>query len=309
MRGSVTKETLVTNILLKLVGFDTTANERRSLLNQRGFIFMAIDLNNKVVLITGASSGFGEDAARLFAKEGCKVVLAARRLERLQSLAEDIQNEGGEALAIPVDVNEPAEIAVMVETTLDLYGKIDILFNNAGFGSMNWFENLKPERSIETVVRVNLIGTMLVTRAVIPHMLKRYEGHIINMGSVASLISPPLLTAYAASKYGVRAFTDALRREVAPFGIKVSGIYPGPAATEFGKQLEKTRSRETINNFIDVRMTSEYVASRVVDVAKRPRRSLVIPWWFRVITMFDTLFPVLVDWILYWFSKRNHDLD
>ena len=270
---------------------------------------MSRSIQGKVVLITGASSGFGEDAARLFAKEGCKVVLAARRLERLQSLAEDIQNEGGEALAIPVDINEPAEIAVMVETTLDLYGKIDILFNNAGFGSMNWFENLKPERSIETVVRVNLIGTMLVTRAVIPHMLKRYQGHIINMGSVASLISPPLLTVYSASKYGVRAFTDALRREVAPFGIKVSGIYPGPAATEFGKQLEKTRSRETINNFIDVRMTSQYVASRVVDVAKRPRRSLVIPWWFRVVTMFDTLFPVLVDWILYWFSKKNHDLD
>jgi short-subunit dehydrogenase len=107
----------------------------------------------------------------------------------------------------------------------------------------------------------------------------------------------------------VRAFTDALRREVAPFGIKVSGIYPGPAATEFGKQLEKTRSRDTINKFIDVRMTSKYVASRVVDVAKRPRRSLVIPWWFRVITTFDTLFPVVVDWILYWFSKKNHELD
>ena len=270
---------------------------------------MASSLQGKVVLITGASSGFGEDAARLFAKEGCKVVLAARRLERLQSLVADIQNEGGEALAIPVDINEPAEIELMVQTTLDLYRKIDILFNNAGFGSMNWFENLKPERSIETVVRVNLIGTMLVTRAVIPHMLKRYEGHIINMGSIASLISPPLLTAYSASKYGVRAFTDALRREVAPFGIKVSGIYPGPAATEFGKQLEKTRSRETINNFIDVRMTSQYVASRVVDVAKRPRRSLVIPWWFRIITMFDTLFPVVVDWILYWFSKKNHELD
>jgi short-subunit dehydrogenase len=270
---------------------------------------MASSLQGKVVLITGASSGFGENAARLFAKEGCKVVLASRRLERLQTLAANIQNEGGEALAIPVDINEPAEIELMVQTTLDLYRKIDILFNNAGFGSMNWFEKLDPERNIETIIRVNLIGTMLVTRAVLPHMLKRYEGHIINMGSVASLISPPLLTSYTASKHGVRAFTDSLRREVAPFGIKVSGIYPGPAATEFGKQLERTRSRDTINKFFDIRMTSQYVASRVVDVAKRPRRSLVIPWWFRVITTFDTLFPVIVDWILYWFSKKNHELD
>ena len=270
---------------------------------------MTASLQGKVVLITGASSGFGEDAARLFAKEGCKVVLASRRLERLQTLAAEIQNEGGEALAIPMDINEPAEIELMVQTTIDVYRKIDILFNNAGFGSMNWFEKLKTERSIETIVRVNLIGTMLVTRAVLPHMLARREGHIINMISVAGLIAAPTITTYSASKHGVRAFTDALRREVAPFGIKVSGIYPGPAATEFGKQLEKTRSRDRINKFVGVRMTSKYVASRVMDVAKRPRRSLVIPWWFRIITTFDTLFPVAVDWILYWFSKKNHELD
>ena len=103
---------------------------------------MAIDLKNKVVLITGASSGFGEDAARLFAREGCKVVLAARRLDRLQALAAEIQNAGGEALAIPVDISQPAEIEVMVQTALDLYERIDILFNNAGYGSMDWFENL-----------------------------------------------------------------------------------------------------------------------------------------------------------------------
>ena len=180
---------------------------------------MANSLNGKVVLITGASSGFGEDAARLFAKEGCKVVLAARRLERLQALVEEIQSGGGEAVAIPVDVSESAEIHVMVQTVLDIYRKIDILFNNAGFGAMDWFENLTQERHIETLVRVNLTGTMLVTHAVLPGMLERRSGHIINMASVAGLIASPLITTYSASKYGVRAFTDALRREIAPFGI------------------------------------------------------------------------------------------
>jgi len=270
---------------------------------------VANSLHGKVILITGASSGFGEDAARLFAKEGCKVVLAARRLEKLQVLAADIQNQGGEAFAIPVDLNERAEIELMVQTALDLYGKIDLLFNNAGFRGVNWFEKLKPQRHIETMVRVNLVGTMLVTHAVLPHMLARRAGHIINMCSVAGLISAPLITTYSASKYGVRAFTDALRREVAPFGIKVSGIYPGPAATEFGSQLEKTRTRETVNRIINVRMSSAYVARRIVDVAKRPRRTLVIPWWFRVITTFDTLFPIVVDWILYIFSKKNHEIE
>ena len=270
---------------------------------------MVNSLNGKIVLITGASSGFGEEAARLFAKEGCKVVLAARRLERLQALAEEIQSSGGEAVVIPVDVNESAEIRLMVQTVLDLYGKIDILFNNAGFGAMDWFENLTPQRHIETLVRVNLTGTMLVTYAVLPDMLKRRSGHIINMASVAGLIASPLLATYSASKYGVRAFTDALRREVSPFGIRVSGIYPGPAETEFGSHLPNHRTREIINRVIDMRMTSAYVARRVVDVARRPRRSLVIPWWFRVITTFDTLFPVVVDWILYIFAKRNHSFD
>lgn len=270
---------------------------------------MSADLKDKVVLITGASSGFGEDAARLFAKEGCKVVLAARRLDRLQALVAEIQNEGGEALAIPVDVSQPAEIEVMVQTTLDLYEKIDILFNNAGYGSMDWFEKLDPERGIETIVQVNLTGTMLVTHAVIPHMIEQRAGHIINMSSVAGLIASPLITTYAASKYGVRAFTDALRREVAPLGIKVSGIYPGPATTEFGQRLGHTKSRDTVKRFKYPHLSSEYVASRVVGVAKRPVRSLVIPWYFRIITGFDTLFPVVVDWILYVFSKRNHHLN
>jgi hypothetical protein len=267
------------------------------------------DLKDKVVLITGASSGFGEDAARLFAGEGCRVVLAARRLDRLQMLASEIQNEGGEALAIPVDVSQPAEIKLMVQTALDLYGRIDILFNNAGYGSVDWFEKLDPERSVETIIKVNLIGTMLVTHAVLPHMLKRRNGHIINMVSVAGLIAPPLITTYSAGTYGVRAFTDALRREVRPFGINVSGIYPGPATTEFGKKLKRTKSRETIGRLRYPRLSSGYVARRVVEVAKRPRRTLVIPWWFRIVTTFDTLFPVIVDWILYLFSKRNHRLD
>ena len=270
---------------------------------------MADSLKGKVVLITGASSGFGEDAARLFSREGCRVVLAARRLEKLQAIAAEIQSAGGEAIAVPVDVSLPAEIDLMVTTVLGLYGRIDILVNNAGFGSVDWFENLKPGRHIETLIRVNLVGTMLVTRAVLPNMLQRRQGHIINMSSVAGLIAAPLITTYSASKYGVRAFTDALRREVSPFGLYVSGIYPGPATTEFGQQLERTAARERIKRSIDIHMTSAYVARRIVDIARRPRRSLVIPWWFRIITTFDTLFPVAVDWILYFFVKRNHRLD
>ncbi|WP_345307441.1 hypothetical protein [Candidatus Villigracilis saccharophilus] len=100
-----------------------------------------------------------------------------------------------------------------------------------------------------------------------------------------------------------------MRREVAPLGIKVSGIYPGPAATEFGQHIGKSRTYGSVRKSFSSRMTSAYVARRVLDVAKRPRRSLVIPWWFRLVTTFDMLFPVVVDGILYVFSKKNHKLD
>jgi len=266
-------------------------------------------LENKVVLITGASSGFGEDAALIFAAEGCKLVLAARRINRLQNLAERIQDSGGEAIAIPVDITNRADIENMVRSALDLYGQIDILFNNAGIGRVDWFENHMPERDIDMLVRVNLIGLMQVTRAVLPHMLARREGHIINMISVAGLIAPPLIASYSASKFGARAFTDALRREVSPLGIKVSGIYPGPAVTEFGQHIGRSPAYGSVRSKFKSRMSSEYVAHHVVAVAKHPRRSLVIPWWFRIVATFDMLFPVVVDWISYFFSNSKHKLD
>jgi len=196
---------------------------------------MNIELKGKVVLITGASSGFGMDAARLFAYEGCSVVLAARRIDRLQELAASIQAQGGEAFAVPVDVADREEIEIMVDTVLDIYGRVDILFNNAGFGRLAWLENMSAERDIEMQIAVNLLGVIQVSHAVLPGMLKRRSGHIINMSSVAGWIAPPTYAIYSASKYGVRGFTDALRREVQPFGVHVSGIYPGPAQTEFGQ--------------------------------------------------------------------------
>ncbi len=266
-------------------------------------------LANKVVLITGASSGFGEDAARLFAEQGCRVVLAARRMDRLQELATKIQDAGGEAMAIPVDIVDHAEIDNMVQSTLDLYGQIDILFNNAGLGRVGWFESFSMERDIETLIEVNLTGLIQVTRAVLPGMLARRAGHIINMISIAGLIAAPLITTYSASKSGARGFTDSLRREVAPLGIKVSGIYPGPAATEFGQHLGGNSAYSAVRSFLKLSLTSEYVARRVIGIAKWPRRSLVLPGWFRILTTFEALFPVVVDWIAYLFTKINHKLD
>lgn len=268
---------------------------------------MTIDLKGKVVLITGASSGFGMDAARLFAYEGCSVVLAARRIDRLQELAASIQAQGGEAFAVPVDVASREEIEIMVDTVLDLYGRVDILFNNAGFGRLAWHENMAAERDIETQIAVNLLGVIQVTHAVLPGMLKRRSGHIINMSSVAGWIAPPTYTVYSASKYGVRGFTDALRREVQPFGVEVSGIYPGPAKTEFGQHTGDHPMRTSPLRRYFRSMTSEEVAERVVELAKRPRRAVILPWYYKIAIWADWTMPWLVDWITMEFltKKRN----
>jgi short-subunit dehydrogenase len=127
------------------------------------------------------------------------------------------------------------------------------------------------------------------------------------MSSVAGLIAAPLYTVYASTKYGVRAFTDALRREVSPFNIKVTGIYPGPAHTEFGQHIGKSSATGIFSKFGWLELSSEYVARRVLDAARYPRRSVIIPWWFRVITGFDTIFPGIVDWFLkYAFTRTFH---
>lgn len=268
---------------------------------------MAVDLKDKVVLITGASSGFGEDAARLFAQAGCKVVVAARRLDRLQNLASSIQDQGGEAIAVPMDVTNHDEINLMVKTAIDLYGHIDILFNNAGFGRLSWLENLDPDRDIETQIQVNLTGLIQTTRAVLPYMLEHGSGSIINMSSVAGWIAPSTYSIYSATKFGVRGFTDALRREVQPFGIRVSGIYPGPAQTEFGQHTGNHPMKRSVLKKYFPSMTSEHVAQRVVDLARHPRRALILPWYYRIAVFGERAMPWLVDWIVMGFltSKKN----
>jgi hypothetical protein len=268
---------------------------------------MTSKLADKIVLITGASSGFGADAARLFAKEGATVVLAARRIDRLQALVEEIRSAGGEALAVPVDVSQRDEVEVMVKTVLEIYGQVDILFNNAGFGRLDWLEKLEPECDIETQLNVNLTGLIQVTRAVLPHMYRRRAGHIINMSSVAGWIAAPLYTIYAAAKFGVRGFTDALRREAGSFGVEVSGIYPGPAVTEFSLHTGTNRVKRELKPPSFLYMTSMQVARRVVWLAKHPRRRLVIPWYYRIVVAFENIFPGVVDWLVELiFVKRFH---
>jgi len=252
-------------------------------------------LTGKVVVITGASSGFGASAAKLFAQEGCKVVLAARRLDKLEEMANVILAKGGNAMPVAMDVSQPTQIEAMVKSTIDAYGRIDILFNNAGFGRLDWFEALDPIQDIQGQITVDLLGVMWTARAVLPQMYKQRSGHIINMCSIGGWAAPPLYTVYSAAKFGVRGFTEALRRETTPLGVHVSAVYPGSASTEFQKHIGQNKAKQRFATPNWLKVTSDQVASGVIQLAKRPRRSLFLPKLMGVSVFVNSHFPALSD--------------
>jgi len=258
--------------------------------------------NKPVILITGASSGIGAATASLFAAEGYRVALAARRADRLHALAETIQATGGEALVVPTDVSRLDQIQHMVETTLAHFGQIDVLFNNAGFGRLKQLTQLDPVQDIESQLQVNLWGLIQTTRAVLPHMIDRHSGHIINMSSVAGWVALPMYSVYAASKFAVRGFTDALRREVKGYGIHVSGIYPGPVRTEFELHTGTDQAKKfSTPHFLEI--SAEETAAEVLKLVKRPRRGVVVPRLMLVAVWAEIVFPGLVDAIVRRFSR------
>jgi NADP-dependent 3-hydroxy acid dehydrogenase YdfG len=255
------------------------------------------EISGQVVVVTGASSGIGEATARAFGRAGARLVLAARRLERLEALAAEIQAQAGGAQALPVaaDLSRLDDIQNLVAQTKAHFGRIDVLFNNAGFGRLDWLEKLDPVKDIEAQLDVNVLGVIQTTRQVLPLMMAQRSGHIINMASMAGLVGTPTYTIYAASKFAVRGFSEALRREVAPWGIRVSVVYPGGVATEFGSHARIQRKTKATTPAA-LRLTADDVARAVVGLARRPRAGLVVPWPFTLSAWLNQLLPGLVDW-------------
>lgn len=254
-------------------------------------------IENPVMIITGASSGIGEATAWKFAQLGYRVVLAARRFDRLEALAEKIKAVGGEALPIETDVTRLEDIQRLIQTTQSRYGQIDVLVNNAGFGRLAWLESLDPLADIESQIRVNLMGAIQATHMALPVMISRRQGHIINLASIAGWIAPPTYSIYSATKFGLRGFSEALRREVGCYGIHVSVIYPGAVTTEFSEHTGMQR-KSGVTTPGRMRLSADQVADAVWQVVKKPRRSVIIPPIYRYAIVVNSLFPGVVDWII-----------
>jgi NADP-dependent 3-hydroxy acid dehydrogenase YdfG len=250
----------------------------------------------KVVIVTGASSGIGEATARAFAMAGATVVLAARRAERLERLAEEIFSAGGTALPVPTDLTDIDQIRNLVQTTLTAYGRIDVLANIAGWGRYDWLEELSPE-NLRMQYEVNVIGLAELTRQVLPVMKAQRSGHILNMSSYASRIAAPPLTVYASTKYAVEGLTDGLRRELIPWGIRVTRIHPsGVTGTEFNQKARQDGGIE-FQSFPIGRVSREKVAQEMVKLVENPRRALFLSRLYDVPVVLNKLFPGLVDFL------------
>ena len=256
-----------------------------------------MEVKGKVVIVTGASSGIGEATAREFAKEGAKVILAARRVDRLESLAREIDaiDKGAEALVVQADLSKLEDIQALISKTLEKYARIDVLVNNAGFGRLDWLENLDPIKDIQSQFDVNVLGVVQTTRQALPIMIKQRSGHIINMCSMAGLVATPTYTIYAACKHAVHGFSEALRREVKPWGIDVSMIYPGGVTTEFGAHAGiKRKTNATTPRFM--LLTAKQVGETVVKLVRSPRPMLIIPWLWSFTVWMNRNLNALVDY-------------
>jgi len=230
-------------------------------------------LTDKVAVITGASSGIGEETALALAREGAKLVLAARREDRLRVLAEKIEDAGGKAVVFPADLRDASMAEACVEKAVEVFGRVDILVNNAGSMLLSPIDRAEPS-DWQSMIEINLLSLMYTSRAALIRMRAQRSGHIVNISSVAGRSAGPTAGGYNASKWGVNGFSEALRREAHQDGIRVTVIEPGVVATELTQHIpdEETRTNYEARVGEMEPLESEDIAAAILYALTQPRR-------------------------------------
>lgn len=229
-------------------------------------------LKNKVAIITGASSGIGYATALTLSKAGIRVAVGARRTERLQELEKQIIKNNGEILVQKTDVTRKSDCDSLVNTIVEKWGKVDILINNAGLMPLSYFKNGKVEEW-EQMIDVNIKGVLYCTSAVVPYMLEKKSGHIINISSVAGRIVFAGGSVYCATKHAIAALSEGLRKELSPtYNIRVTCIEPGAVETE----LLESITDESMTGFIQATknmetLRSDDIANAILYAVQAPR--------------------------------------
>ncbi|MBD9654678.1 MULTISPECIES: SDR family oxidoreductase [unclassified Pseudomonas] len=225
-------------------------------------------IQEKVVLITGASSGIGEGCARLLAERGARVVLGARRVERLEQLVADIRAAGGQAIARRLDVTDAADVQAFADAAMAEYGRIDVLLNNAGVMPLSMLEALKLDEW-NRMIDVNIRGVLHGIAAALPVMQKQRSGQIINVASIGAYRVSPTAAVYCATKYAVRAISDGLRQEVGG-DIRVTLVSPGVVESELAESISDEGARDAMREFRKVAISPSAIARAVAYAIEQP---------------------------------------
>ncbi|WP_158989984.1 SDR family oxidoreductase [Mucilaginibacter sp. L196] len=230
---------------------------------------MQNNIKDKVIIITGASSGIGEATALLLAEHGAKVVLGARRADKLEALAKRILTAGGEAIFAETDIKKRDDLTALVKLAVDHFGKLDVIINNAGIGPISLFDDLRVE-DWDEMIDVNIKGTLYGIAAALPVFRKQGFGHVVNVISTAGLKIVPQQGVYAATKNAVRTITEALHQEAGP-DLRVTGVSPGFVHTDFAESMTNPEVKAQIIAARDkMAITPDAIARAIAFAIEQP---------------------------------------
>ena len=228
------------------------------------------NIEDKIVVITGASSGIGESTAKLLAQQGARVVLGARRIDRIDAVVKEISATGGKAIGFAVDVTMRAEVEALIRGTVESFGRVDVMVNNAGIMPIAPMAALKVEEW-DRMIDVNIKGLLYGVAAVLPIMQRQNQGHIINLASVYGIkVFAPGATVYCATKAAVRALTEGLRMELHSQNIRCTMISPGAVATELPESSSEEATRKNLREFYKMAIPPDLIARAIAYAIEQP---------------------------------------
>lgn len=231
---------------------------------------MTDNIGGKVIVITGASSGMGEATARDLAAKGAKVALGARRTERLDTIVKDITEAGGEAVAVATDVTKLEDLRKLVDTAKETFGRVDVIFNNAGLMPLSRLDSLKIDEW-DQMVDVNVKGTLYGIAAVLPIFREQNSGHVINVSSVYGHKTVATGAVYCATKHAVRSISEGLRQEVKDYNVRVTTISPGAVDTELTQHISEPGLGDEVRGFVkQIAVPARTMADMVAFAVSQP---------------------------------------
>lgn len=256
-------------------------------------------MKDKVVIITGASSGIGKALAFAFGREGAKIVITGRKKEPLEAVSNELKAANIENLAITGDVSVEKDNEIMVKQTLEKYGKIDILINNAGISMRSMFEDVELE-VIKKVMDINFYGVVYATKYALPH-IKATKGSIIGISSIAGYRGLPVRTGYSASKFALNGFLEALRTELLKTGVHVLTACPGFTASNIRVASLGSDGQSKGDSMRDEgkMMSAEEVADAILNATKKRKRDLVLTSQGKLTVFLNKWLPKLMDTMVY----------